>query len=442
MARSRKQPKKIFNRILFVGWGVLGKATARLVAERFVGTVDSPTFDIIDPALKAIPRANILTREKHPVNLELITVKDLADRLIDVYDAIFVCVPSNELDSVLTQIESTTPQVLTVVRTTMPLEYVDEYAKWYSGMVYFPEYAREQQMRSSYITEFGPVWAFDLRTQHEFVQLMGNTDSGLTFYPQLAQVAAHKLMSNAYLATLYSFKNEAARFYRDNNISKPVPIYFGRAAARVFQEPMESAVSVSGKCLPYALKQLAGGMDHPNFFEDVHSFNQEAISSLAARVNFYVSNAQSNTKGKSESKTASKWNRINVLGLSSVKGDPSAPINKGQVLDFIRQCRNAHPSLLSPASQLRELSIEPKPNKKPISSADIYGEFVILMQGYPTMVSDLKRIMQANMSMGKNKLTILDPLGLLNGSRIRSLHGHSDTLDRAGPFLLKHVVTI
>jgi hypothetical protein len=443
---TRALKPKLPTRFAIYGYGVLGHATTECLINQYdtdeaIGII----IDVLDPKYSFLPDGSPV--EKLPKRKILSAGLRIYQRIlplkhisIEDYDVVIVCVPSDRLNVFLANF-SWPGNPLVVIRTTADFSLGSNRLKQF---VYFPEDATEKDIARGRLDN--QFW-FSNGPSDLTNSMSSMFGFGLHRTDDLNALVAQKLLRNAYLASIYAFKNEAAKLYHSKGISKPLSLDISRVSESLIDSPFQgNAMAFGGKCLPSNLRMLSDSCeDSPgsyNHWKNIYRSNEDSLISYAQLMMLDV---DSRSKASTSKSSETPVPRVLVYGLQNNSDVPNSPVSDGIGEWFLKVTT----SMSSPAIQ------NPKPHLKYISEKDVVGntssevqasKFAVLLQPFSKRMSALKSHISANIESGIHSLVIYDPLKQLRATDISKLLEHAyenpqyELLIPKHPFSL-HVVT-
>lgn len=349
--------------------------------------------------------------------------------------AVFVCVPSSELEEVLVGlVEAKLPiGSVVLIRTTAHPELLKRLASRVGPLesvlqhvVYLPEYATDRSLLNR-TTEMSQFWASsDLAD--EFVSR--RVDEYLRRTETFEEAALHKVLSNGRLASIYSFRNAAARLYRSYGIQYPELGYPEENLDSYFSSlPSKAPLAFGGKCMHSSLailNELARERtdETENLWDGLVVTNDGRMERMSVSIRMFMAANRKRSKRK---------HQCMVFGINSHVDQPNNWSDNSPSALLTRESPEVY--CISP------LNFTIKKGHEPIVT-NIASPYAVFVQPVPKRVAHVQKMLFANAECKLTSLTVFDPLYQFSKSDIVKLQKHAASLNSSVPFTLKFVTDI
>jgi len=260
-------------KIVVVGLGYVGLSNAVLLAQhnqvvgvdisqQRVDAVNSRNLPIIDREL-----SNYLAFKK----LDLLATTDLKTSIY-LADYVIICTPTNydetsnyfdtsSVESVIRQVLETSPDTCIVVKSTIPVGFVDTVKKKFDteSVIFSPEFLREGKALYDNLYPSRIVVGEQSQRAHIFAKMLKKAalkDDIELIFTDNREAESIKLFSNAYLAMRVAFFNELDSFALAAKMDGKKIIESVSLDPRIGKGYNNPSFGYGGYCLPKDTKQL------------------------------------------------------------------------------------------------------------------------------------------------------------------------------------------
>lgn len=322
-----------------IGAGYVGMSIAILLSQQNEVVIIDIDKNKVDKINKKISPINDEYIEQYLNNNNLNIMATLDYNVLVGFDYVIVCTPTNYIEETnsfnTSSVESAIEKILEinssiniVIKSTIPIGYMDEIQKKYRKNILFsPEFLREGQALYDNLYPSRIIVSPDIIESRNFAELIQNCTlkkDVVTLFMNYKEAESVKLFSNTYLAMRVAFFNEVDTFAEIKGLDTKKIIDGVCLDLRIGDFYNNPSFGYGGYCLPKDTKQLLA-----NFKDIPQKIISSVISSNNTRKHHIASmieNMNPNTIGiyrlimKKNSDNYRESSIIDIIKILSDKG--------------------------------------------------------------------------------------------------------------------------